>query len=275
MVLRNLILLFFILLFGSTNCGQNKILNNFDFSSGERIKLSKELNEISGLTFSDDGNLFCHTDEAGIIYQLDISSGKIIKKFFIGESLLKGDFEDITFAKGYFYLVSSSGTILKFTEGKDNEKVPYIKFTTPLSPKNDIEGIIFDGKTNSLLLSCKESPGKKLKSVKAIYRFSLSDNKLINEPYILIEENELNDFVSSNFRPSAITIMSNGGFLILGGKSLGLIEISRQGKIINKIKLNNYHLQPEGIAISNNGILVISDEAAGKNPYLTIYKKRK
>lgn len=274
MMQKNLILLFFILLFASTNCGQKKVMNNFDFSGGDRIKLSKELNEISGLTFSDSGNLFCHTDEAGIIYQLDINSGKIIKKFFIGESLLKGDFEDITFAKGYFYLVSSSGIILKFREGMGNEKVSFIKFTTPLSPKNDIEGIVYDNTTNSLLLSCKESPGKKLKNVKAIYRFSLDDNKLINEPYILIKENELNNFVS-NFKPSGITLMDNGNILVLGGKSRGIIEISRQGKIINKIKLNNYHLQPEGIAISNNGILVISDEAAGENPHLTIYQKIK
>ena len=274
MMQKNLILLFFILLFGSTNCGQKKVMNNFDFSGGERIKLSKELNEISGLTFSDSGNLFCHTDEAGIIYQLNISSGKIIKKFFIGESLLKGDFEDITFANGYFYLVSSSGIILKFQEGKDNEKVPYEKFTTSLNTKNDIEGIVYDKKTNSLLLSCKESPGKKLKNVKAIYRFSLDDNKLINEPYILIKEKELKDFVP-DFKPSAITLMDNGNILVLGGKSRGIIEISREGMIINKIILNNYHSQPEGIAISEKGNIFISDEAAGENPYLTIYQKIK
>ncbi|KUO61179.1 hypothetical protein APF79_13630 [bacterium BRH_c32] len=274
MMQKKLILIFFILLFTSTNCGQKKVMNNFDFSGGEQIKLSKELNEISGLTFSDAGNLFCHTDEAGIIYQLDISSGQIIKKFFIGESLLKGDFEDIAFAKGYFYLVSSSGAILKFKEGKNNEKVQFEEYSTPLSPKNDIEGIVYDRETNSLLLSCKESPGKKLKNVKAIYRFALDNNKLIDEPYILIKKNELNDFVS-DFKPSGITLMESGNILVLGGKSRGLIEISRQGKVINKIKLNNYHVQPEGIAISNNGTLVISDEAAGKNSYLTTYKKTK
>jgi len=260
-------------MFSTTNCGQNKIMNNYDFTKGERIKLSKELNEISGLTFSNDGNLFCHTDEAGIIYQIDINSGKITKKFFIGNFLLKDDFEDITFSGGYFYLVSSSGIILKFKEGKDNEAVNYEKFTTSLSSKNDIEGITYDKETNSLLLACKESPGKKLKGVKAVYRFSLEDNKLINEPYIKIKEKELNDFVSSNFKPSAITSMRNGNFLMLGGKSLGLIEVSRQGNVINKIKLNNYHLQPEGIGISKNGTLIISDEADGKSPYLTIYKK--
>ncbi|MCK9281027.1 MAG: SdiA-regulated domain-containing protein [Melioribacteraceae bacterium] len=237
--------------------------------------MSKELNEISGITFSDVGDLFCHTDEVGIIYQLEINTGKIIKKFYIGESLLKADFEDITFANGFFYLVSSSGAILKFKEGKDNEKVQYERFVTPLSSKNDIEGIAYVHQSNSLLLACKESPGKKLKGVKAVYRFSLDDNKLINDPFILIKENELNGFFSSSFKSSAIISMNNGNLLILGGKSIGLVEISQKGQVINKIILNNYHLQPEGIAISKKGILIISDEAAGKNPYLTIYKKTK
>jgi hypothetical protein len=50
----------------------------------EPIKLPKELSEASGLAFATNGNLLCHNDEKGIVYELDYRTGNIRKRFSLG-----------------------------------------------------------------------------------------------------------------------------------------------------------------------------------------------
>ena len=85
-------------------------LGDYDISSQspEKVDLPSELIEVSGITFTDDNRLFAHGDEDGDVFEIDVSTGKIIKRFHLGSWLvIKGDFEDIAYAKGKFYLVES------------------------------------------------------------------------------------------------------------------------------------------------------------------------
>lgn len=241
------------------------------------IKLPSKLNEISGIVFSDDERLFCHDDEKGSVYQIDPKTGKIIKTFFLGSWGVEADFEDIAIAENKFYLITSNGILYEFEEGNDKEKVNFNTIDLKFSSKFEIEGLYYDDEYNSLLISTKDYAGKKYDDdERAVYSFSLEKRQLEVEPLFLITLKQLKkEFDIKDFFPSAITknpVSKN--YLILSSKdNPALIEINSKGEILNGIKLDkSKHPQPEGIAVTKNGEIYISDEADKKSPKLTYYK---
>ncbi|MBU2508461.1 MAG: SdiA-regulated domain-containing protein [Bacteroidetes bacterium] len=242
-----------------------------------KIELNDELREISGLAVSDDDRVFCHNDEHGIIFQIDPENGKIIKRFYLGEKIIKEDFEGIAIAGHKFFMVSSSGDIYEFEEGNDGERVEYKIHNTGLSSKSNVEGLCYDIVTNSLLLACKEKPGKKYKDFRAVYSFSLRTNKLNDEPYLLINLKELQTkFGIKDFYPSGIEISNdkNSFFLISSKGKPAVIEIDRKSNILFAKNLNKKkHNQPEGISFLKDYSLLISDEGGKGKSVLSRYKK--
>lgn len=255
--------------------------SNTKFDLGKLAKSStllKELNEISSLAVNSNGKLFCNQDESGIIYQLNPYSGKVIKKFFIGHNTIDRDFEGLAIVDSTFYLITSSGLLFIFNEGKNNEAVTYKTKKLNFSKKFNIEGLCYDPLTQSLLIAAKDYPGKNLKGNRAVYSYSLIKNKVNPNPRFIISLKALkNKFNLATFYPSAIeTLPDNSGFLILSSKGeKAIIQISNNGDIIAAVKLKKkHHRQPEGITFLQDGNLAISDEANGKKAKLTIYKLR-
>ncbi|MBZ0181004.1 MAG: hypothetical protein K8F60_00970 [Melioribacteraceae bacterium] len=257
------------------NFGQG--LDNYDFSKAEySVDLPKELKEISGLTIGKNERVFAHNDEYGMVYELNPNTGQIIKEFQIGSSKIKDDFEDITFVNDLFYLLNSKGDLLVFPEADNKEFVIYKKYRTGLNSKYDTEGLCYDKSINSLLIASKESVKKSSK--KYIFRFDLQNNKLNEEPFLVIDLSKIKKGKKKEeFKPSAIIKNEKSNtYFILGGKSLALIELNRKSEIINQIELNDkYHFQPEGMIILKNGDLLISDEAEKKKGSITLYKSKK
>jgi len=253
----------------------NSELSKYNFKPEEslRIKLTGELQEISGLTMTDDGRLFGHNDEKGFVYQIDYSNGNIIKKFSLGEKYEREDFESIAYAKNKFYMVSSNGDIYEFEEGSDGESVIYNILKTDLKSKYDVEGLCYDPETNSLLLACKGYPGKGFKKQKAIYSFSLDEMKLEKEPRFLINLSE----IKKTFNPSGIERNPNTGtFFIIASNGNAIIEISKDGKLIDKKKLPPViHEQPEGITFTPDKSLIISNEGDFTRGSIVIHKYQK
>ncbi len=290
-----------ILLFGlimlSTACGSQNpksTLNAYftDSQNSESLKLPHKLTEISGMACAVDGRIFVHNDEKGILYQIDYKTGKIKKSFDLGKKVLKEDFEGIAIVGDLFYMVSSSGNIFEFKEGEDDDHVKFKKYKTHLSTDNDVEGLCFDPKTNSLLLACKGSPGKKYKGNRAVYEFSLAEKELYKKPRFLLPIKKiLNDdefsFVSklsefflltdNTFAPSAIEYNPvTDTFYILAFKGMMIVELSREGNIVDKIKLDSKkHNQPEGLTFTLEHDLLISDEGGNHRATITNYTYKK
>ena len=282
------------LIMANSSCNSQSKTNIIRISLTERqrinsFKLPVKLSEISGLAYSDDGRLFAHNDEKSIVYQLDYNNGEIIKEFTVGKKTIKEDFEGIAFANGLFYLITSNGDLYEFSEGEDNDEVKYEKYKTFLDADNDVEGLCYDPKTNSLLLACKGDPGKNNKGNRAVYEFSLKDKKLKKNPRFLlpvkeIMENYDSDFSSKvgefflikddTFAPSGIEYNpATGNFFVLSFKGRIIIEITDSGKIVNHYLLDvKNHRQPEGITFTKDNKMIISDESAGKKATLTVYK---
>lgn len=247
-------------------------LSKYNFKPEESlvIKLPGELQEISGLTMTDDWRLFGHNDEKGFVYQIDYANGNIIKKFSLGEKYEREDFEGIASAHNKFYMVASNGDLYEFDEGGDGENVSYNIYKTDLNSKNDVEGLCYDPETNSLLLACKEYPGKGFKKHKAVYSFSLDKMKLEKEPRFLIDLSK----IKQTFNPSGIERNPyTGTFFIIAANGNAIIEISKNGELIDITKLPPViYEQPEGITFAPDRSLIISNEGDYERGSIVIHK---
>lgn len=251
-------------------------ITDYDFSSKspQIVKLPKALREVSGLTFTDDGRLLCHNDESGTVFEVNYETGEIVKRFYLGRLLLRGDFEGIAARKDTIFLVTSEGVVHRFREAQDEQHVDYQRFATKLSTANDVEGLAYDSDTESLLLACKADPGKGLGHTKAVYAFSLKTRALEDKPRFLLSLQEiLSQTGRKEFNPSAIERHpGTGHFFVLASNGLAVIEINRAGKLLAVSTLpKSVHDQPEGLAIARDGTLVIANEGPKKSGTLVIY----
>ncbi len=249
----------------------------FTSKSPQILKLPKALREISGLTFTDDGRLLCHNDESGTVFEVNYQTGEIVKRFYLGRLLLRGDFEGIAARQDTIFLVSSDGVVHRFREAQDEQHVDYQRFATKLSIANDVEGLAYDPGTESLLLACKADPGKGLGQTKAIYAFSLKTRVLESSPRFLLSLPAiLAQTGRKEFNPSAIERHpGTGHFFVLASNGLAIAEIDRKGKLLAVSTLpKSVHDQPEGLAIAQDGTLIIANESAKKSGTLVIYRPK-
>ncbi|MGH2575240.1 MAG: SdiA-regulated domain-containing protein [Ignavibacteria bacterium] len=247
---------------------------NIEDENASFIKIPDELHEISGITMTDDGRLFGHGDEEADIYQIDYKTGNIIKKFYLGKSSVDADFEDIAFVKDKFYIVTSKGTLLEFKEGGDGEHVDFNVYKTKLNSNNDVEGLCYDKETNSLLLVCKGFPGEGYEKHKAVYSFSMNSMALEEKPRFLIPLSKIkSNTLENEFGPSGIARHPKAGtFFIIAARGNTIIELSKEGEIINQKDLpTKVHKQAEGITFDKDFTLLISNEGKFKLGRIVIY----
>ncbi len=271
-------MLWILVLISFTQCKSENInsANSFPWEKTKVVPLSVSLNEISGICFSNEGKLFGHDDEIGIVYQINPIDGKTIKKFQLGERGIKADFEDIAIVNDRFFLITSKGILFEFREGLNLEKVEFKEIDLGFSSTLEIEGLCYDPITNSLLIAFKNYSGKGNKKIRKIYSFEIETNKLNKTPRFLLSITELKSkYEIKKFFPSAITHHAkSGNFFILSSKGgSSIIEIDSKGNLVNGWILDNEtHPQPEGLTFDQNGNLLISDESVEKQASITIYK---
>ena len=233
-----------------------------------KIELSKELKEISGLTWHNS-QLGAVQDEDGILYLLDPKTGAISEKVKFSSP---GDFEGIEAIGNEFYALTSSGTLFSFN--KNNPK-QVKRIETKLSWKNDAEGIAYDLINNQLLIICKESGSigdTKIKG-KAVYSLSLDGHKLSKAPIAIIKKEEVEKYTKlDKFKPSALAIdpLTNNLYVLASSGNL-LVVLNSNYNIIAAEKLPaKIYGQPEGICFSPKGDIYISNEGGNQKP--NIYK---
>jgi uncharacterized protein YjiK len=264
----------------------------------ERYLLPKYLIEISGLSYYKEDRILCEQDEKAEIYVLSMDKKEIISKYVFGK---KGDFEDIAVIKQTVYMLRSDGRIFRIENfEKENRKVK--EYKTPLSSKNNTEGLVYDRTSNSLLIACKGSPAiekdKPHKGYKAIYRYDLGEMKLDKKPEFLIDINSADSYRDVNlltrfksdhdgklqpeesetgFHPSGIAINPvNDQIYIISSAGKILVIIDRKGKILDLHALDpEIFVQPEGICFSPSGDLFISSEGKEGKGYVLKFKLRR
>lgn len=245
-----------------------------DAESAVQWKLHKRISEISGLATTPDDRVWAHDDEWGIIYQIDVSNGEVVKVFAFGDPGVTGDFEGIAFADDRFYLVDSDGRLYEGPEGANDERVLYNTYETRVGRSCEVEGLEFDPIGRALLILCKRPRVKELEDYVGIFRWSLDSRALMPDPLLiptlpLAEGVDEKHFYPSGLARNPIT----GTYFMVAAQQRGIAEVTLDGEVLAVRRLSkDLHRQAEGITFTSNLMLLIADEGGGGRGRLTIYR---
>jgi len=257
------------------------------------FELDNDLEEISGLTLSADGNqLVAIQDEDGLLFFLNKETGEIEREV---EFWKDGDYEGVEFAGEDYYVVKSSGTLYRVRRAVE-DRLSVEKFNDFLGQKNDVEGLAYDAANRRLLLACKGDAGEgdDYDFKKAIYAFDLSRMKLLPEPAYLISLEDVQAYLNSSptirkleklmdefspgesefvFGPSGMAIHPiTGNFYLLSAVGNLLMVLNSESEILHLEKLDKDLLpQAEGLCFEPDGTLYLSSEGSGRDPVVHRY----
>lgn len=262
----------------------------------DRMTLTIELEEISGLTWINDTLIGAIQDELGHMYYLNPENGNVeIETRFEGE----GDFEGVEMVGDEIFAIKSNGKLYRFPiSDKDEESELH---SNPLNVSNNVEGLTYWPERDLLLISCKDD--QKLEEEEGdddedkeddddddehllIYGFEVKGSNFIKEPVITVDEDEIEDMFEKEYKGKfegdkfAISAMSyhpieNSLYLISSPARL-LVIVSMEGKVKAVYPFERDVLrQPEGMCVSPDGTLFISSEGRGGDGYIVKYRYRK
>lgn len=245
----------------------------FQSTPAQQQRLPDQLREISGLAVSPDGRLFAHDDEHAVIYQLDAARGAIVKSFALGDQTLTGDFEALAIAPdGAFWMTTSRGQLYRFTEGGHGARVAFETFDSGLDEICEVEGLAYAPSEGSLILACKENHARRMRDEVSLYSWQFSGAA---QPWRALREADIASAAGvEHFRPSSIEFDAGSGrILLLSARDSALAELGPDGALLAARALGSGHAQPEGVAVLQDGSLLISDEASGGRPMLSRYAR--
>jgi uncharacterized protein YjiK len=236
--------------------------------------MPSELREISGLALTSRGTVFTHDDNIGRVYEIDPKTGILLKSFSLAGNQ-KGDFEAITIAGTDIYLMASNGKLFKFKEGADGEHVPFTMFDTGLGKECEFESLAYEADSSRLVMVCKRFLSKDEPHALLIYRLPLPLNRATFSMVRIPIQDVAGSNKWKNFRASDINIDPfSKNYVIISSREKGLIVVTPDGDVLRSEMIPGDHRQPEGVAITSDSLLLVSDEANVKPPALTLYRWR-
>ena len=249
---------------------------HLDAAPAWRATLPDELREISGLAVAPDGRVFAHGDEEGRVFEIEPRSGKVVKSFALRPGAndpdlgkkskngsVAGDFEDLAVVGARFFLVTSTGILVEFTEGSDGQTVPFTAHATGLADVCEVEGLAHDPSSQSLLLLCKEMKDKSARDRIEVWAWPLKDQRLNTEPRLTIAAAGLKSKTGAKaFNGSALTLIpATNSLALVAGPQQAFAELASSGDVVSGGALDGSALgQPEGMAFLADGTLLISTE---------------
>jgi glucose/arabinose dehydrogenase len=236
--------------------------------------LPAELAEISGLTTMPGGLLLAHEDEMGRVGVVDPRKGSLVRRFSLG-SQVRDDFEGITLVGDTVYMATSNGVLYRFRAGDDGAEVPHETRDTNLGKECEFEGVAFDSASSSLVLACKNVRVKALEDQLLFYRVSVLDASAAPVPLAIPLARAIGDNDWKSLHPSDITVdPATGHYIVIASQERAFLEITPAGEVVRSEPLPNRHRQPEGVAITRDGLLIVSDEARKGAASITLYRWR-
>lgn len=228
----------------------------------------------------------CVNDERGIVYEYNLNMNKITQRYRFGKS---GDYEGVEVVDKDIYVLSSGGEIYKIMVSDKSESPARVQtYSTPLSLRNNCEGLGYDWRTKSLLIALKGKAflRKGKKGFRGVWGFSLTNFKLDSLPRYVISLAKVREAMyrwenkseitlakkrlesgkrSIDFRPSSISVHPlTGNIYLLGSVGKLLLILNPSGDLLGVVELDPILFkQPEGLCFSPDGTLYISNEGRG------------
>jgi uncharacterized protein YjiK len=242
-------------------------------ADGVRIlPLPDELREISGLAVAGPTSVFAHDDEQGVVREVSIEDGHIIRSIRFGDS---GDFEGIAADGNRIFVITSNGMLSSFTAGADGTTVTPETVDTGVGERCEIEGLSLGPQPGRLLILCKDVRGHGNHGRLLVFAWDIAARRLVEQPFV---DADLSDVLGENrrgFAPSGIDWdVRRRRVVIVSARNRLLLELDESGRVVTQRVLEALrHPQAEGVAVMPNGVLVISDEAgdSGGPGRLTVY----
>jgi uncharacterized protein YjiK len=253
------------------------LLPTFDLSKdgGEQVKLSRNLQEISGLALTPDGRLLAHHDERAVIFQLDPETGEVLQAFSAGFGGAPGDFEGIAVTEDRIFLSTSDGGLLQTSQGSPGATMDYRFHASELRGRCEFEGLAFDPHDETLLLPCKTPRDRELEDHVVVFSLELSSGRVLQVPRIFLPLEELEEVgLDDSFSPSGIEVHpETGRIFLVSARDEAILEFSPGGALLDGRELHKKtHPQTEGITFGRDGTLYLADEGQGKRGRLTRYR---
>ena len=251
-------------------------------------RLPKNLDEISGLTWLEEGRLGAIQDEDGKLFILDAQTGEVEREAKFAKD---GDYEGVEGVGEGAYVLRSDGALFEI-EDVQAEDLDAEKHELDLPKGCDAEGLAYDEPGGRLLIACKENAGKGMKGQKAVYAFILAEETLAEDPVFVIDaeavgeqarsgESALNRSARrlfgsaldlSGFKPSGLARHpQTGRFYVLSTRPSALAVLERDGSLRDVGLLPDLLGQPEGITFTPSGDLFIASEAASDRAWLLTF----
>lgn len=243
-----------------------------------RWRLPRRLHEISGLAATPDGRLMGHDDERAVLYQIEVETGELAKRFSAGDPAVRGDFEGLAIAPdGAFYLATSTSVLLRFFEGEDRAHVPCEHFDLGLKRIGEVEGLAWSPAEEAVIVACKRTYTPGLDRTVMLWAWSPKSPKRPARPWLSIPKPALAEAVgAASFHPSSLEIdPETGRLILLAAKERAMVELAPDGAVLAARKLDRRHRQAEGSAILPDGALAIADEGAGARALISRYARLK
>lgn len=237
--------------------------------------LEATLKEVSGMTPAGADSVFAHDDEFAIIHEINLESGVILRSFAFGKPTATGDFEAAALMGDAILLMRSDGRLFEGEIREHGKRTRFNIYDTGVSDKCEVEGMAASGVADEIYILCKNVL-KADKPTLRLYRWSLANRlksakKAIDAP--------LTDYVSAadaeTFRPSELVRdPASGDFLVLNASG-GILRVKANGAMAGYTRLDRaHHPQPEGLAVTADGRIVIGDEGAKRAGTITVYERR-
>lgn len=236
----------------------------------QQWSLPERLNEISGLALTADERLLAVTDELAVVYEIDYNDGHLVKAFAFGNPPLRGDFEGIAVRDNIVWLMTSDGTLLAAAEGDNGESMSYQSYDTGLGNTCELEGLTVGGAERSLVLICKEARRN------ADLQIFVWNPDTGNKDRIDLQEKKMADAAGEkDINPSGIAVDPDSGqYIVVAARQnvvLGLLADGSLAGVIMRLD-SKRHRQAEGIAITQDGRVLIADEAGNGRARLAVYR---
>jgi hypothetical protein len=257
-----------------TGCSQKEKKNTlpvlpqgYDISRIQKIKLSEDLEEISGIFYDTAGpRIIAENDEEGKLFALDPQTGKIIIHTTFKEA---GDFEDLIRIGNFWYVMRSNGNIFK-VNGAFTDSVKAEVFKLHLPGFNNFETIFYNASVQKAYLICKQCESDSGKRI-SIYAFDPKTSTYDDKPVMAMIPDRsmlpIEDSVSI-IKPAAAAIHPiTGEWYIMASVNRLLIVADNTGKWKKVYPLDKeWFKQPEGMCFAPNGDLYVSNEARSGTP---------
>jgi uncharacterized protein YjiK len=253
----------------------NKLTSrHYDLHNPYILILNDELLEISGIFYyPKDTSVFAISDEKGNLFKIHLGKTIITEKWNFDK---KRDFEDLYFKDSTGYVLESNGNIYSLNFSPKGDTIYSRKNIFPNADKNknEFESLYYDDERKTFVMICKKCEGDKKKAVTA-WGFDPETGKY-TFPLFTIDEAP----IARQAGKDKIKLQPSGAARNPLTKDIWILSAINHMLVVtdaNGVFKEAYHLdpsmytQPEGIAFTPTGDLLIANEAGNKYNRATLF----